>query len=74
MAGLSLGGLPEESSSGQKFGSIPSSYIEWITTQMLWQRTLHRASLNFAVSLLQRNRSPNFALIMLNVVSEFERL
>lgn len=27
----------------QDFGFNPSSYMDWISTQMLWHSTLHRA-------------------------------
>lgn len=57
----------------QKFGSMPNSWIAWMSTQMLWQSTLQRTSFNMPVLLLDRTASPNLPLIMENTVSTLER-
>src|SRR5260370_41252331 len=60
-------------SSFQNSGLMSSSNMLWIKQQMLWQRTLQRASLTCAVSVLLRSESPNFDLIIWNVVSTLLR-
>jgi hypothetical protein len=47
---------------GQNVASIPSSYIDWITTQTLWQSTLHSASLACPTAPLLHSRPPTFAM------------
>src|SRR5215211_143297 len=52
-----------------KVGSIPSSCMAWTRQQMLWQSTLHSASLTCPVSLFDLTESPNLPLIIENADS-----